>query len=54
METCKDPGASQRRQEGDARIKPIDGPTIAGMFTRLYDMNEEMKSRLKQIVIPGK
>jgi DNA-binding NtrC family response regulator len=54
MQTARDPELLSEAKKAKLEFKPIDGPTIAGMFARLYDMNADMKARLKEIVIPSK
>jgi hypothetical protein len=54
MQTTRDPELLSEAKKAKLEFKPIDGPTIAGIFARLYDMNPGMKSRLKEIVIPSK
>lgn len=54
IDTTKDPELLAEAKKAQLEFKPIDGPTVAKIFSGFYDIKPASKERLRQIVLPGK
>jgi tripartite-type tricarboxylate transporter receptor subunit TctC len=54
METTKDPELLAEAKKAKLEFKPVDGPTISKVFADFYTLSDATKTRLKNIVLPGK
>ncbi len=52
LDTLKDPELLAEADKSKIEIAPIDGPTVAKTFADMYDMDKELLSELKKILIP--
>jgi tripartite-type tricarboxylate transporter receptor subunit TctC len=54
METMRDPELLAEAKKSKIDIDPIDGPTVAKLMAGLYELNPAFKSKLGNLLIPGK
>jgi tripartite-type tricarboxylate transporter receptor subunit TctC len=54
MATMKDPEMLAEAKKAKLEFKPVDGPTIAKIFTGFYDLKDATKAKLRAIVLPGR
>ena len=54
MDTLRDPELLADAKKSKVDIAPTDGPTVAKMMAKLYDMRPELKTKLTELLIPGK
>jgi tripartite-type tricarboxylate transporter receptor subunit TctC len=54
METMRDPDLLAEAKKSKIDIDPIDGPTVAKLMAGLYELNPAFKSKLGNLLIPGK
>jgi hypothetical protein len=54
MATLRDPELLKEAQKSKLDIDAADGPTIAKMMTGLYDLSPALKSKLAELLIPGR
>ena len=54
METMRDPELLAEAKKSKIDIDPIDGPTVAKLMADLYELNPAFKSKLGNLLIPGK
>jgi tripartite-type tricarboxylate transporter receptor subunit TctC len=54
METLRDPDLLKEAEKSKVDIDPIDGPTVAKLMADLYELNPAFKSKLSELLIPGK
>jgi len=54
METLRDPDLLAEAKKSKIDIDPIDGPTVAKLMADLYTLSPEFKSKLGNLLIPGK
>lgn len=52
MDTLKDPELLAEAEKSKLEVDPIDGPTTAKIFADMYDMDNELLSDLKKILLP--
>ena len=53
-DTLKDPEILAEAKKSDLEIEPIDGPNITKMFAKLYELDQAMIARLKELILPKK
>jgi hypothetical protein len=54
METLRDPDLLAEAKKSGVDIDPVDGPTVATMMAHLYELSPAFKSKLAELLIPGK
>jgi ABC-type amino acid transport substrate-binding protein len=54
MDTLRDPELLADAKKSKVDIAPTDGPTVAKMMAKLYEMRPELKAKLTKLLIPGK
>lgn len=54
MDTMRDPELLAEAQKSKIDIDPTDGPTVAKLMARLYDLSPALKAKLADLLIPGK
>jgi tripartite-type tricarboxylate transporter receptor subunit TctC len=54
MDTLRDPELLADAKKSKVDIAPTDGPTVAKMMAKLYEMRPERKAKLSKLLIPGK
>ena len=54
MDVLKDPELLAEADKAHFEIDPVDGPTLAKIFTGLYDVDPGTVAKLKQILVPKK
>ncbi|HWO41431.1 MAG TPA: tripartite tricarboxylate transporter substrate-binding protein [Candidatus Eisenbacteria bacterium] len=54
IETTKDPELLAEAKKAKLEFKPVEGPKIAKIFASFYELKDATKSRLREIVLPGK
>lgn len=54
MNTMKDAEFLAETRKAKLEIKPVDGPTVTKLFAGLYEMKEDLKNKVKEIVLPKK
>jgi hypothetical protein len=52
--TMKDPEFLKDAKNSKLEIQPMDGPTAAKGFARMYDLKPGIKAKLKEIVLTTK
>jgi tripartite-type tricarboxylate transporter receptor subunit TctC len=54
METLRDPDLLAEAKKSKIDIDPVDGPKIAKLMAGLYEFKPEFKSKLANLLLPGK
>ncbi len=54
MDTFKDPELLLEAEKSKLEINPVDGPTIAKAFAEMYNMDSDLLTDLKNLLLPKK
>jgi tripartite-type tricarboxylate transporter receptor subunit TctC len=54
METVRDPELLAEAKKSQIDIDPVDGPAVAKLMAGLYEFKPEFKSKLTNLLLPGK
>jgi hypothetical protein len=54
MDTLRDPDLLAEAKKSQIDIDPVDGPTAAKIMAKLYELSPAFKSKLANLIIPGK
>jgi tripartite-type tricarboxylate transporter receptor subunit TctC len=54
MDTLRDPDLLAEAKKSQIDIDPVDGPTAAKIMVKLYELSPAFKSKLANLIIPGK